>query len=618
MSLEGFQKRLLIIQSDIQTDAAFMAHGDDPPNFVPIAPVETLKQAYSDERKDLWIAVANWASPMFNRVDTFAAYLQMFENANADAKLSTYFSKLSQTPDIKTDITVARAISENDDSPLFSAAKVNASSKVYLKEAFERMKDVAAGIRSPTLREEKNQSDDQGTVLFRGDSTPSDLVENKASLKRPLPPVPEDLPDADEADLPSLPQDSGAPIDVLQMANEFEAKWERFKAEKGPQQPPSLQGAFMLLSRLLVSIDPTLVPEGDKERMRELVIKTATMMDTQLPLLVVQARDLLSEVVNRILQTAAPQEVFINYEFLEFVTQQKRFINPQTEEEYAQALKRIPDVFVYVDMALADVAFDPAEERKSRPSAALSSERIAEIKNAQGQEMTDSSRRTSIARSMLRQGAPGGDPNPGNGTSIAEGLDSGPSTTRSGRGVPFSVPSAPGGVAMGVPRKRAAYDHTIVRVPMFRPMQPYYLIDMGYMDTTSGQFNGKSLKEIAIRQGDLIFRYKDKNSTPAVTVNWNRASFWGIAAAAKASFFAGDKVTFPVALGGGMSTINRAPSAVAPFDVLTPNANRYTDEWMDNSKRRVGSLEHTFKDDPCIVSLNWAQPGHQLDVIVYY
>lgn len=593
MALDGFQKRLLIIQSDIQTDAAFMAHGGDPPNFVPIAPVETLRQAYSGERKDLWIAVANWASPMFNRVDTFAAYLQMFENANTDAKLSTYFSRLSQTPDIKTDITVARAIAENDDSPLFSATKVNASSKVFFKDAFDRVRAQAAPILSETLREEKKQSDDQGTVLFRG-STPSDLVENKASLKRPLTPVEEDVPNADEADLPSLPQASGAPIDVLQMANEFEAKWERFKAEKGPYQPPNLQGAFMLLSRLFVSIDPTLVPEGDKERMRELILKTVGMMDTQLPLLVFQARDLLSEVVTRILQTAEPQEAFINYEFLHFVTQDERFINPQTEEEYAQALKRIPDVFVYVDMALADVAFDPAEERKSRPSAALSSERIAEIKNAQGQEMTDSSRRTSIARSMLRQGAPGGDPNPGNGTGIA------------------------GGVTMGVPRKRAAYDHTIVRVPMFRPMQPYYLVDMGYMDTASGQFNGKSLKEIAIRQGDLIFRYKDKNSTPAVTVNWNRASFWGIAAAAKASFFAGDKVTFPVALGGGMSTINRAPSAVAPFDVLTPNANRYTDEWMDNSKRRVGSLEHTFKDDPCIVSLNWAQPGHQLDVIVYY
>jgi len=595
MALEGFQKRLRTVLSEVAINDAFKGTKKNPPRFIPIAPVETLKRAYSKDHEEIPIAVANWASSQFNRASTFAMYLTMESKRTVDndAKISAYFSMLSQTPDIDSDMTVAEALATNDEYPLFSAAKVKGSPQVYLIAQFEEMRAAAATILFETPREEKKQSDDQGTVLFRG-STPSDLVENKESLKRPLTPVEENVPTADKAEMPSLPQASGAPIDVLQMANEFEAKWERFKAEKGPYQPPNLQGAFMLLSRLLVSIDPTLVPERDKERMRELIFKSAGMMDTQLPLLVFQARDLLNEVVTRILQTAEPQEAFINYEFLEFVEDDNRFINPQTEEEYAQALKRIPDVFVYVDKALADVAFDPAEERKSR--------------------------RTSIARSMLRQGAPGGDPNPGNGTGIAEDLDSGPSTARSGRGVPFlgGAPSAPGGVAMGAPRKRAAYDHTIVRVPMFRPMQPYYLVDMGYMDTTSGQFNGKSLKEIAIRQGDLIFRYKNKNSTPAVTVNWNRASFWGIAAAAKASFFAGDKVTFPVALGGGMSTINRAPSAVAPFDVLTPNANRYTDEWMDNSKRRVGSLEHTFKDDPCIVSLNWAQPGHQLDVIVYY
>ncbi len=166
--------------------------------------------------------------------------------------------------------------------------------------------------------------------------------------------------------------------------------------------------------------------------------------------------------------------------------------------------------------------------------------------------------------------------------------------------------------------KRPTLHHSIVAVPMIRPMQPYYLVDMGYIDTASTEFTTKAVKETAVRQGDLIFRYEQKSSTPAVAVSWPRARFWGIAAAAKASYFAGDKITFPVALGGGMSTINRANLAVAPYESLTPTMNVYTDEWMDNSQRRVGSLRHTFNTNPCIVSLNWAQPGQQLDVIVYY
>lgn len=602
MALEGFQKRLLIVQSDVQTDAAFMTHGRDPPNFVPIAPVETLKQAYTAEHKDLWIAVANWASPMFNRVDTFAAYLQMFENVNPDAKLSTYFSRLSQTPDIKTDITVARAMAENDGSPLFSAA-----TQVVFKDAFERVRAQAAPILSETLREEK---DVQSTVLFRGGSTPSGPVENNAPKKRAFSPVPEELPDADDADLPPVDRvEEPALNSAEQFHQSLKAKWLIFRGRNLHRDLPNPLYAIMLLDAMVNSMDPGNVSKTDMDKVLASYKRLADVPGDILWGGVMDVSTFKAEVEDlaNVLQALVgqykrkPHELFINFDFLRFVTSEVDAIIPLNGEDYERIDALIPRVFDYIRSALADnapVNIMDALEVNEDPTGVVPdiNELFAETKNAQGQEMRDPSRRTSIARSMLRQGAPGGDPNPGNGTGIVEDL-------------PFP---------RGAPRKRAAYDHTIVRVPMLRPMQPYYLIDMGYMDTTSGQFNGKSIQEIAIRQGDLIFRYKDKNSTPAVTVNWNRASFWGIAAAAKASFFAGDKVTFPVALGGGMSTINRAPSAVAPFDVLTPNAYRYTDEWMDNSRRRVGSLAHTFKEDPCIVSLNWAQPGHQLDVIVYY
>ena len=635
MALDGFQKRLRTVLSEVAVNDAFKGTKKNPPRFIPIAPVETLKRAYSKDHEEIPIAVANWASSQFNRASTFAMYLTMESKATVDndAKISAYFSMLSQTPDIDSDMTVAEALATNDEYPLFSAAKVKDSPQVYLIAQFEEMRAAAAAaILSETPREEK---DIQDTVLSGGDSTPTNLIDNKEPLKKPMSPVLEELPDADDAKLPFLARiDESKQTSMMKFRDAIGGHFRWIKNRNFHLDKPNPLYAIMLLHQMLSSIDPDKVSREDTaraiasfERLGEVLEYSLWSLEdvSQVKTEIEDLAKVLQNIVEEHNKSNNPNELFNNFDFLRFVAPSRDVLHPETPEDYQRIDGIIPRVFEYLRAALnSNVPVDimDALETKGDPPGvipdptSLANGFFASMRNTEA----DSGWKEFSAAGRKRAGAPGGDPNPGNGTGIAEDLDSGPSTARSGRGVPFpgGAPSAPGGVSVGVPRKRAAYDHTIVRVPMFRPMQPYYLVDMGYMDTTSGQFNGKSLKEIAIRQGDLIFRYKDKNSTPAVTVNWNRASFWGIAAAAKASFFAGDKVTFPVALGGGMSTINRAPSAVAPFDVLTPNANRYTDEWMDNSKRRVGSLEHTFKDDPCIVSLNWAQPGHQLDVIVYY
>lgn len=152
---------------------------------------------------------------------------------------------------------------------------------------------------------------------------------------------------------------------------------------------------------------------------------------------------------------------------------------------------------------------------------------------------------------------------------------------------------------------------------MMRPMENLILTDLGTINTNLSSFGPVNRFQLAVRQGDLVFRPRDKNTCHVIPAKGWGDRFYGIAAAARGVNIPGEKITFPIAMGGALSTYNRAGVPIAPFESFTASIEDARAEVIDNMDRTVGSL----KADCCkgyIQSLGWSPTNTQLDAIVYY
>lgn len=152
---------------------------------------------------------------------------------------------------------------------------------------------------------------------------------------------------------------------------------------------------------------------------------------------------------------------------------------------------------------------------------------------------------------------------------------------------------------------------------MMRPMENLVLTDLGTINTALSSFGAVDRFKLGVRQGDLVFRPQDKNTchvSPAA--GWDDR-FYGIAAAARGVNIPGEKITFPIAMGGALSTYNRAGEPIAPFESFKASIRDSRAEMIDNMDRTVGSLK-ADKERGYIQSLGWSPENTQVDVIVYY
>lgn len=172
------------------------------------------------------------------------------------------------------------------------------------------------------------------------------------------------------------------------------------------------------------------------------------------------------------------------------------------------------------------------------------------------------------------------------------------------------VPAAP-----RAPVHRARTDFDLSIKPTMNPMEPYVWTDLGWLNPCLSVFQNLTNGQLAIRQGDLVFRPRDKESTHVFSA-FNPTRFLGIALTSKGLMFAGQKINFPVALGGALTTYNRSDRHLSPFETRNATMDRRCVEVMEGHNRKVGSLSETQRGH--ILSLGWSHSGSQADVIVYF
>lgn len=179
------------------------------------------------------------------------------------------------------------------------------------------------------------------------------------------------------------------------------------------------------------------------------------------------------------------------------------------------------------------------------------------------------------------------------------------------------VPPVPGAHPVpGVhPVRRPRIDFSLSIKPTMNPMEPYVWTDLGWLNPCLSVFQQRTNGQLAIRQGDLVFRPRDKESTHVLEA-FSPTRFLGIALTSKALMFAGQKINFPVALGGALTTYNRSDDHLCPFETRNATMDRKCLEIMEGHNRTVGSLRETQRGH--ILSLGWSHRGSQADVIVYY
>lgn len=170
------------------------------------------------------------------------------------------------------------------------------------------------------------------------------------------------------------------------------------------------------------------------------------------------------------------------------------------------------------------------------------------------------------------------------------------------------------GDPFGGARRRTDFE-VAIKSPM-QPMEPYVWTDLGWLNPALSVFHGKTNGQLAIRQGDLVFRPRGKESSHVLDTTWNPTHFMGIALTGKSLMFAGQKINFPVALGGGMTTYNRSRAPLTPFVTVNPSMDSKCIEVLEGHHRSVGSLRHTERGS--IVSLGWSVRGGPADTIVCY
>lgn len=170
------------------------------------------------------------------------------------------------------------------------------------------------------------------------------------------------------------------------------------------------------------------------------------------------------------------------------------------------------------------------------------------------------------------------------------------------------------GDPFGGGRRRTDFE-VAIKSPM-QPMESYVWTDLGWLNPALSVFHGKTNGQLAIRQGDLVFRPRGKESSHVLDTTWNPTHFMGIALTGKSLMFAGQKINFPVALGGGLTTYNRSRAPLTPFVTLNPSMDSKCIEVLEGHHRSVGSLRHTERGS--IVSLGWSVRGGPADTIVCY
>ena len=154
------------------------------------------------------------------------------------------------------------------------------------------------------------------------------------------------------------------------------------------------------------------------------------------------------------------------------------------------------------------------------------------------------------------------------------------------------------------------------RKAIMQPIQSMAFTELGFINPSLEMFRGQSMQTLAVQQGDLVFKDPAKSTSHVVAVG-SPGQFMGIALASRAPNFPGDKFTFPVALGGALSTLNRTNHTVAPFETLEASAVLRQTEILSGIERTVGAMrEDSGKGS--ILALGWSPFGEQLDVIVYY
>lgn len=158
-------------------------------------------------------------------------------------------------------------------------------------------------------------------------------------------------------------------------------------------------------------------------------------------------------------------------------------------------------------------------------------------------------------------------------------------------------------------------DFEVAIKSQMQPMESYVWTDLGWINPALSWFHGKTNGQMAVRQGDLVFRPRGKESSHVLDTG-HTTHFLGIALTSKGLMFAGQKINFPVALGGGMTTYNRSRAPLTPFATLNATMQSKCIEVLEGHNRSVGSLAHTERGP--IVSLGWSVRGGPADVIVSY
>lgn len=162
---------------------------------------------------------------------------------------------------------------------------------------------------------------------------------------------------------------------------------------------------------------------------------------------------------------------------------------------------------------------------------------------------------------------------------------------------------------------RPRTDFEVAIKSQMQPMESYVWTDLGWINPALSWFHGKTNGQMAVRQGDLVFRPRGKESSHVLDTG-HTTHFLGIALTSKGLMFAGQKINFPVALGGGMTTYNRSRAPLTPFATLNATMQSKCIEVLEGHNRSVGSLAHTERGP--IVSLGWSVRGGPADVIVSY
>jgi len=168
-----------------------------------------------------------------------------------------------------------------------------------------------------------------------------------------------------------------------------------------------------------------------------------------------------------------------------------------------------------------------------------------------------------------------------------------------------------GGFRGGRPRS----DFEVAIKSQMQPMESYVWTDLGWINPALSWFHGKTNGQMTVRQGDLVFRPRGKESSHVLDTG-HTTHFLGIALTSKGLMFPGQKINFPVALGGGMTTYNRSRAPLTPFATLDATMQSKCIEVLEGHNRSVGSLAHTERGP--IVSLGWSVRGGPADVIVSY